>query len=122
MNILKKLIGIALLSLLAACGGSPKGMVEDFYKSVEAGETTKAMGMLSMQVRGMMGEAKVKAMLEGQSQKIQQKGGIAKITIEGEPKAEVAFLDVVISYKNGEQEKDKVKLVKEDGDWKIGSR
>lgn len=120
MNVQRTLFTLLLLVWLAGCGGgAPNTIVEDFYRSLEAGETSKAAAMLSNSTRSFMGDAKLKAMMGEQTEAIQKKGGIAKITVTGEPKAELAVFDVVIDFKNGSQETDKVKLIKEDGDWKI---
>lgn len=122
--ILAALTLAAAAMLLTAClGGSPQKTTEDFYRAVEAGEITKAMGFLTEDSFDTVGRDKIRAALEMQTRRIADQGGIEAIEIvEEEVHAELADLRVEITLGDGTALNETVQLRKVDGDWKIESR
>lgn len=122
--ILAALILAAAAMLLTAClGGSPQKTTEDFYRAVEAGEITKAMGFLTEDSFDTVGRDKIRAALEMQTRRIADQGGIEAIeVVEAEVHAELADLRVEITLGDGTALNETVQLRKVDGDWKIESR
>lgn len=110
--------------LLAGClGGSPQKTTEDFYRAVEAGEITKAMGFLTDDTFDTVGRDKIRAALEMQTRRIADQGGMETFeVVEAEVHAELADLRVQITLGDGTTLDETVQLRKVDGDWKIESR
>lgn len=110
--------------LLNGClGGTPQDTAEDFYRYVEAGEITKAMGLLADDTYDKMGRDKIRTALEMQTRRLADQGGIEKFEIvEAEIHAELADLEVQITLGDGTTMNETVNLRKVDGDWKIESR
>jgi hypothetical protein len=109
----------AVLALLG-CASSPSATVTGFYKDLEAGRVESAMGRLSTHLKSQLGADKLKAALEEASLETKKKGGVADFRVTSEVvTGEVAEVEVSMKYGNGSTDTDKVKLVKEEGDWKI---
>jgi hypothetical protein len=108
--------------LLIACSKGPEGVVEGFYQSLEKGDITKAKTYLSSQVQGMIGDAKLSALLSKQSEHIKSCGGIksleTKLTGEGEVRRGT---NVVTFSGSCPVQTDKIKLVNENGNWKVAA-
>lgn len=112
---------VAVLIALSACLASgPGGAVKSFYKAIENGKIEDALGLVSSQVTSSLGLDKTRAALTKASRDIHEKGGVAKFEIVKEDVVgEVAEVEIHIRYGNGTEETEKVKLVKEEGRWKI---
>lgn len=114
---------MAIVAVLIACGGAktPESVVENFYNKLGSGDVDGAVKLMSKKVVEMLGEEKLKNALTEQSKQIQEQKGVSKIEFldKKEKENEVDF-SVKITYGDGETKEDKVKLIKEDGDWKIG--
>lgn len=106
--------------VLCGCGRSPASIVERFYRAVGKGEITEAKGYLSAQLGAMLGDAKVTTLLSTETAKVQSCGGIKTVDVALNGAGEVQSGTVTVTY-NGKcsQKTEKVKLVKEDGKWKI---
>lgn len=114
------LVGVVALSL-AGCGKSPESVVETFYRDIEKGDITEAKSMLSSQIVAMLGDQKLTASMAKETEQISKCGGIKSITPTLETKGELVFGSVTIEFKGECKPKiEKVKLMKEDGKWKIG--
>jgi hypothetical protein len=115
---------LALVScflFLQACGlvGGPEATVRNFYKALEKGELDKAVDKLSAQALAL-GRDKLKAGLAEVTQETKEKGGIKSLDFQNtEITGDVATLKLVIQFGNDTSETQNVKLVKEDGRWKI---
>ena len=107
-------------TLLSGCGKSPESTVENFYRSVASGEITEAKGYVSVQLVGMLGEAKLSAALSQETEHIKACGGINTIKVSLTGEGEVRSGTVDVTYKgNCPPKNDKANLIKEDGKWKI---
>lgn len=113
---------LVAVTLLAGCAKSPESTVISFYRAVGKGEITEAQTYLSSQVIGMLGPQKMSAALGQESERVTRCGGIESIDVELISEGEVRSGTVNVTY--GGQcppKNESVKLVKEDGEWKIGS-
>lgn len=113
-------LSVTLLSL-TGCAASPESTVRNFYIAVEKGEITKAKTYLSAQLVGMIGNDKLSAGLAARSEQVRKCGGVKSIDVALEGQGEVRSGTVTVTFNGGcPPESDKVKLVKEDGKWKMG--
>lgn len=118
---LRLVMGI-LVATAIACSRSADATVEHFYRSLAKGEVKEANKMVSKELIGMAGEGKIQMALSREAQRIQELGGIASIEVNLEGSGEVRSGKVKITYVRGTAPKiEKVKVVKEDGDWKIAA-
>lgn len=122
MKFVRVITIIAITILLVACGSSPQSALNDFYRSTEAGDITKAYSLCSSNMHQMLGEQKLKLALGSIHDQIKAKGGIKDIKIKGEPDKEIANLELTITYGSGRIETGKENLVLENGQWKIDSK
>ena len=112
----------AAITLLAGCARPPEATVESFHKAVAKGEITEAQTYVSSQVTGMLGPEMLSAALAEESERITKCGGIKSIDVKLEGQGEVRSGTATITY-GGECPplNGPVKLIKEDGKWKIGA-
>ena len=107
---------------LMGCAKSPESAVEGFFTAVGKGEITEAQTYISAQVSGMLGPQKMSAALAQESERIRNCGGIKSIEVKLEGQGEVRSGTVVVSYAGECSPKSqRVRLIKEDGKWKIGA-
>lgn len=108
------------LTLLAGCGKSPESTIESFYFALSKGEITEAKSYVSAQLVGMLGEQKLSAALSQEAETIRNCGGIKSVEVKLEGEGEVRTGTTSVTYA-GEcrPKKEKTKLIKEDGKWKI---
>lgn len=112
-------LGVAAV-LLVSCARSAESSVEQFYLSLSDGKITEAREFVSKELLSMAGEAKIQASLAKEAQQIQAKGGIKSVVVKLEGKGEIRRGTATITYKNSSQPiTEKVKMVKEDGKWKL---
>ena len=120
---------IAISATLLACGAmtgcstGPSATVERFYRLTEAKEVGKAIELVSTSTRSTFGDAKMKAVLLDQASKMQAKGGITSIALSGEQVInDSAKVASNIVFGGGGSSSDTVRLVRENGKWKIAMR
>jgi len=114
-------VGVACC-LVVGCTKSPESTVQSFYRAVAQGEITEAESYLSRQVLGDIAPNKLHASLSREMQRVQRCGGYKELKTELGEGAEVRFGSVWISYAgNCKSREEKVKLIKEDGKWRLGS-
>ncbi len=108
------------LVVLTGCSTSPGSVVEKFFKAIEDGEITDAVGYLSTSSVQTLGEEKWRALLTEATADLSNSGGIDKVDVlSEETTGEIATVAVDISYGDGSSNAETFNLVKEDGDWKI---
>jgi hypothetical protein len=106
--------------LLSGCAKSPESTVESFYRAVGKGEITEAQSYLSSQIIGMIGKDKMAAALAKQSEQVSECGGIDSVEVELTGEGEIRSGNATVTFKgNCQPKKESVKLIKEDGKWKI---
>lgn len=113
-------IGAAALAL-AACSSGPDATVEEFYAHVAEGRTEQARALMSRDVTNLLGDEKLDTALRAETRRIQECGGIANVEVELGEGESVRIGTATITYQ-GEcaQRQEDVRVVKEDGDWKLG--
>jgi len=110
----------SLLLAVACLASGPEATVKRFYNAIEDGEIDKATEMLSSRIVGMLGKDKLHKALSEQALDIKKKGGIKSLKIEEMNEVgEIAEGKVTITFGNGSTETEDVKLIKEDGKWKL---
>jgi hypothetical protein len=105
--------------MLASCGQSPQGVVNEYFESLDKGEISKAYSLMSKQVIYQGGERKVKSLLMEQAKHIQKKGGLDSIAVEGEAKGEIGQFTAHLTFKDKSKKDEEVGVVKEDEGWRI---
>lgn len=121
-SICKYVFPLAGLVVLVGCGRSAESSVEHFYTSLSEGKISDAKELVSKQLLGMAGEGKIQSALASEAQKIQSRGGIKSMQVHLEGKGEIRTGTVTITYnKVAEPKIEKVKVVKEDGQWKLAA-
>lgn len=119
---MKKLLSLlpCLLLAVACLASGPEATVKRFYSAIEDGEVDKAAGLLSSRIVSLLGEDKLRKALSEQALEIQKKGGIKSINIdEMNEVGEIAEGKVTLTFGDGSTKTDTVKLLKEDGKWKL---
>ncbi|MBE2280077.1 MAG: DUF4878 domain-containing protein [Ignavibacteriaceae bacterium] len=114
---------IILFLFIQGCGSkpsTPEDLVKDFMKKVENNDKG-AIDYISKSTVTLLGKEKIDAGIEKQSEQIKQKGGIKEIVFGGKKEKKDGILELryEILFNDGTSKKDKVFVVKEDGDWKI---
>ena len=115
--------GLSLLAMaLGGCGfgRTPESAVSGFYHAVEENNITEAKTFLSATLIGLIPDAKLSAGLSSASQEIRQCGGIKAIDTQLSGEENVRKGRSTLTFKGQCPPKsDGVKLVKEDGKWKL---
>ena len=120
---MKKLKCLALCAvvLLAGCAKTPEDTVKAFYKDVAAGDQDAAIGLLHPNATLLVGDAKVRAVLQQQQARIAGCGGIADVavTLADAPNFRKQG-NAVVSYKGAcKAVTERVLLVRVDDKWRI---
>ncbi len=111
------------VAFLTACSPGPEKTVERFYHAVEAGDIKAAAGVISKTLVGMIGQPKMEAGLQQQSLQIKAKGGIAKLEVKRTTEVkDLVDVHTTIEYGDHSKEEEDLRLVREDGDWKIAPK
>lgn len=141
---MKKLF-LTLSALLAACalvacsnsGNTPQAAAKQFFEAMAKGDADTVMKLMHMpDMQKEMGDdkekqeamqemmrGKMKMMVQGTKEDTEKKGGLAEIitseptyTDDDKKHAEIAL---TMKFKNGEEEKSKVRLISTEEGWKI---
>ena len=114
-------VSIASTFMLTGCAKSPESTVESFYKAVGNAELTQARTYFSSEVTGMIGPKKLEASLAHKSERVKKCGGIKSIDVKLEGQGEVRSGTALITFGgNCPPNTERVKLINEDGKWKLG--
>ncbi len=97
---------------------SAENAVKEFYRRVERGDEA-AIEVISNELIKAFGVNKFKKPFSEQKEKMAKKGGIASFDFQNKKvKDDSVTMDVVVTFKNGETQKEKIKMIQEDGQWK----
>ncbi len=114
-------VPVVLLLALCGCAKGPESTVENFYAAVGKGEITEAQGYLSEKIQGFLPPDKIAAGLTEEHKRVVSCGGIKSVTVKLEGEGEVRFGTATVSYRGECADKtEKVNLVQEQGQWKLG--
>ena len=118
---LRAAVLIAAGFVISGCAKSPESTVESFYVAVAEGNITEAQSYLSAQVIGMIGSQKVASALAQESERAQRCGGIRAVEVQLQGEGEIRSGSATITYRGKcPPKREGVKLVKEEGKWKLG--
>jgi hypothetical protein len=112
----------ALLTTNTGCNFSrrPANVVEDLGRTLERGDTDKALSFFSAGLVSKLGIASLKANLAQATAELKEHGGIKSIKVLSDDEVgDLAEVRVEIQRGNGDVTKARYKLVKEQGVWKI---
>ena len=116
----KVLLVAASAVLLTACGKSPESIPERFYSALDKSELTEAKSHLSKGIVTLMGDAKLQSVLSKEADKIKSCGGIKSVSCKLQGEGDIRRGTTTVTFGGAcPQDTEKVKLVKEDGAWKI---
>jgi uncharacterized membrane protein YvbJ len=122
MKVTSVFLVVALCLVSAGCGlfsTGPEATVKKFYKAVENGEFDDAMNLMSNKVKSV-GKDKLRAGLAQVTREMKSKGGVKNLDIvKMDVTGEMADGQVKIEFGDGSSKSDSVKLIKEEGKWRI---
>ena len=113
-------IGV-VATLMLACNlmsPGPSKTFESFLYAVENGRIEEARTLCSGGLQAMLGP-KLGIVLTAQGERMRQQGGIKSIETKEEIVGETATVRATITFKNGQSERTNMKLLKENGVWRI---
>jgi hypothetical protein len=116
-----KYLALAPLVLLAGCAKTPEDTVKAFYTDVAKGDQDAAISLLHPNATLLVGDTKVRAVLQQQTARINGCGGIADVavTLADAPQFRKQGT-AVVSYKGScKAVTERVLLVKVDDKWRI---
>lgn len=94
--------------------------IEQFHYAIAQGKAEEAISLVSEPTLVNFGVDNIKAGLIRRMGEIQAKGGIKKLSIEEKQRIEALVKVIyIIEYEDGTQEKNMMKLMKENEQWKI---
>jgi Domain of unknown function (DUF4878) len=112
----------ALLTTNTGCNFShrPANVVENLGRTLDRGDTDKALSFFSTGLVSKLGIASLKANLAQATAELKEHGGIKSIKVLSDDEVgDLAEVRVEIHRGNGDVTKARYKLVKEQGAWKI---
>ena len=123
----KFLLALIAIFVLAGCGSDPKGVVEDFVRALYEGDSKTLVDVvyISDKERSREGatemiNGKLMQMAGAGKEEASKRGGLKSISGELQNSDEKsALVKVAVSFKNGTNRTESVKLVKKDGKWKV---
>lgn len=119
-RVLPPILACLLLAVVGCAGPGPAKTVEEFHRSLARGDVDAALACLSREVVEVLGESKLRLGLRQTVEAIEGRGGIETLEVsEGEVEDTEATVEIDVRYGNGEREEGAVKLVLEDGAWKL---
>lgn len=121
MKQLKYLALAASVVVLGGCAKTPDDTVKAFYKAVAAGDQDAAISLLHPNATLLVGDAKVRAVLQQQSARINGCGGIADVAVTLADAPNFRKQGTAIIKYNGacKATTERVLLVKVDDKWRI---
>lgn len=126
---MKRSISILVVTLISVlvlvnCGGgpsTPQDIVKESFRMMEKNDQAGIKDLLSTQVKALLDDKKLEEGLNNRYNEIKAKGGIAEIEfLKEEIDEDEANFKVKLVYGDGTSKDEKVKLVKEEGEWKLG--
>ncbi|RJP56946.1 MAG: DUF4878 domain-containing protein [Ignavibacteriales bacterium] len=123
-NVIKLLVVASLLSFVFVnCGGpaTPQDVVKDSFEMMANNDKAGVKDLLSSQVKALVDDKKLDEGINNKYEEIKAKGGITNIEFLSEDIEEnEANFKVRLTYGDGSTDDEKAKVVKEDGEWKLG--
>lgn len=110
--------------VLFGCSASPESTIELFHNAISKGDISGAKSYMSNQVIQMIGDGAVSSALAEGTEEIKKCGGLESVKSDLTGEGEARSGSVTLYYKGSECKPaiHKVRLIKEDGRWKIEPR
>lgn len=123
----KFLLALIAIFVLAGCGSDPKGIAEDFVRALYEGDSKTLVAVIDIPDKDrsddgamQMINGKLMQMAGAGKEEASKRGGLKSISGELQNSDEKsALVKVAVSFKNGTNRTESVKLVKKDGKWKV---
>lgn len=123
----KILLALIAIFVLAGCGSDPKGVAEDFIRALYEGDSKTLVDAIDIPDKDrsddgsmQMINGKLMQMAGAGKEEASKRGGLKSISGELQNSDEKsALVKVAVSFKNGTNRTESVKLVKKDGKWKV---
>ncbi len=124
VRFLMSVVFIFMFAIISGCGSAGSGpgtTVEKYYQAVESGKSDAALKLFSSkELEDEDTKKKLLALIAMGTEEIKTKDGIKSIEIEKEEiDGDSAKVTAKVTYGNGKTDSQKVKLIKEDGKWKL---
>ncbi|EEV18397.1 DUF4878 domain-containing protein [Campylobacter gracilis] len=123
----KFLLALIAIFVLAGCGSDPKGVAEDFVRALYEGDSKTLVNIIDIPDKDrsddgamQMINGKLMQMAGAGKEEASKRGRLKSISGELQNSDEKSVLvKVAVSFKNGTNRTEGVKLVKKDGKWKV---
>ena len=121
----KFLLALIAIFVLAGCGSDPKGVAEDFIRALYEGDSKTLVDAIDIPDKDrsddgsmQMINGKLMQMAGAGKEEASKRDGLKGVSGELQNSDEKsALVKVVVSFKNGTNRTESVKLVKKDGKW-----
>ncbi|WP_291026312.1 DUF4878 domain-containing protein [Helicobacter sp.] len=119
------IMGITLGVFFVGCGSSPKDVAVSFMEDAYKGNGDKLIKYVYIPKKEEIGgkelaEGKLKAAAQRAKETAQEAGGLKNIEVVSEEiKEKSAHIELRVHFKNGNHKVENVRLVNDDGKWKI---
>lgn len=112
------------LVFLSSCSSfKSTSTIEHFYYAIAEGNAEEAISLVSEPTLTDFGVDNIQAGLTRRTVEIQAKGGIKRLSIQEKQRIEdLVKVIYIIEYEDGTKEKNMMKLMKENEEWKIHPR
>ena len=123
----KFLLALIAIFVLAGCGSDPKGVAEDFVRALYEGDSKTLVDAIDIPDKDrsddgsmQMINGKLMQMAGAGKEEASKRDGLKGVSGELQNSDEKsALVKVTVSFKNGTNRTESVKLVKKDGKWKV---
>ena len=123
----KFLLALIAIFVLAGCGSDPKGVAEDFVRALYEGDSKTLVDIIDIPDKDrsddgsmQMINGKLMQMAGAGKEETSKRDGLKSVSGELQNSDEKsALVKVAVSFKNGTNRTESVKLVKKDGKWKV---
>ena len=123
----KFLFALIAIFVLAGCGSDPKGVAEDFIRALYEGDSKTLVDAIDIPDKDrsddgsmQMINGKLMQMAGAGKEEASKRDGLKGVSGELQNSDEKsALVKVTVSFKNGTNRTESVKLVKKDGKWKV---
>lgn len=118
-----RLLSLALVFMLTACGRGSDAQVHDFFTDISQGRQAEAAARFSPSLHEKFKDETLRDALAHWSQDMAAHGGLKDISVTGGVITfnELALYDVTLLYADGRKKKLKTSLTRTDGVWYINT-
>lgn len=104
---------------LACAASSPGAALEKYMRTIDAGESGKAVAMFPKSMQSQYG-SKLGMMVAEQIERTKKMGGVKAVDVVSEDvTGDIAAVTFATHYGNGKVDTSSTKMLREDNEWKI---